>query len=49
MTEAAVREVFFKNYSGRDLNEALRVSMEEIMLGIIKEDVGQPEQIFLFP
>jgi len=45
MTEAAVREVFFKNYSGRDLNEALRVSMEEIMLGIIKEDVGQPESL----
>ena len=42
MTEETVRAIFLKNYSGVNLNEALRVASEEISLAILAE--GAPAQ-----
>ena len=45
MTEEAVRAVFLKNYSGGSLNEALRVSIEEVALAVLAETAGPQETI----
>lgn len=45
MTEETVREVFFKNYSGGDLNEVLMATVEEISMAIIMEGVEQSESL----
>lgn len=37
MTEETVRDVFFKNYSGGDLNEALMATLEQVTLATIRE------------
>ncbi len=41
MTEEAVRAIFFKNYSGGSLNEALIATIEELSLAVIRECVGE--------
>ena len=38
MTEEKVKEVFFKNYTGDNLNEALAASIEEIGLALLKDN-----------
>ncbi len=40
MTEEAVRAVFLKNYSGKNLNETLRASSEEMALAILAAQAG---------
>ena len=45
MTEETVRTVFFKNYSGGDLNEALIHSAQEICLAIIKDGYEDSESL----
>lgn len=45
MTEKTVRDAFFKNYSGGDLNEALMLTMEDVALAIIRECIENQESI----
>ncbi len=45
MTKHDVRDVFFKNYDGNRLNEALMASIEQVMSVVIKEVVEQPESL----
>ncbi len=45
MTEESVRTVFFKNYFGGDLNEALMAAVEEVSMTIIKEGAEKPESL----
>lgn len=45
MTEDAVRAVFFKNYDGGHPNEALMMSVEQIVVAIIREGAEQPESL----
>lgn len=45
MTEETVRAVFFKNYSGGDLNETLMSTIEQISMMIIMKRVERSESL----
>ena len=45
MTEESIREVFFKNYSGNNLEEALIESIEQISLALVADAVEQSESL----
>ena len=45
MTESDVRALFFKNYSGKDLNEDLIVTIQEVSMIIIRKSVEHPESL----
>ena len=45
MTEETVLGVFFENYNGNNLNEALMASVEQIMLTIVREGTEKPESL----
>lgn len=45
MTEKDVRAVFFKNFSGHDLNEDLMLTAQEISMMTIREGTEHPESL----